>query len=500
MVTQNDIYLLLQPTKDIHYKLEILDSNFRKLDVIEGNLISDNISISSDSNIRRTYSCELLVTNNKFLIGKNNYIWFTRFVRPYVGVKSLRTQAITWYCLGTFLFTDENYTFNATTKQLSLTCVDMMALLDDTRKGQLDQYQRVIKRGTDVRSVILNLLNEMGIIKYYIEFNKNNQSVYTYEMPYDKTYPAGTTAYEIIKELVDLYAGTQMYFDVDGTFYIKRIPTDKNEIIVLDDSILQKILIDEQTSTSFSSVYNHIIIWGKVNEPDYYSEIVSMNGNTYKASVVEVSIDEETNNKEEIDYDEYGNFDEFSIRVPSTNLENQLLSINSLPAYPIVYEVLDSFEPLPKGYLDANTDCVFRYRKDTNDFLFLGQYQCYGEAYLTNNINDTNKYAVTNDKSDFSLEVIGKRLKMLNGGDYDNIYTDSLACQRARYELYNATHKQETLSFNIVAVPWLDVNQIIRFTSNTNHETNEWVINNISCDYSTFTMSVSASRYYSTYI
>jgi hypothetical protein len=500
MVTQNDIEILLQPTKTIYCKLEVLDTDFRKLDSIEGNLISDNLSIQSDSNMRRTYNCELLVTNKKFLIGKNNYIWFTRFVKPYVGVKSQRTQAITWYCLGTFLFNDESYQYNATTNQLSLSCVDMMALLDDTRKGQLDQYNRKIKRGSDVRSVIISLLNEIGISKYYIEFNKNNQTVYTFEMPYDKTFPTGTTAFEMIKELVDLYAGTQMYFDIDGMFCIKRIPTGENETIVLDDSIMQRILIDEQTSTSFSSVYNHIIIWGKVNEPDYYSEIVSMNGNTYNASIIEVGMDEEAQEKEEIEYTEYGNFDEFSIRIPSTNIENQLLSINSLPAYPIVYDVAGYFEPLPKGYLDANTDCVFRYRKDTNDFLFLGQYQCYGEAYLTNNLNDTNKYAVTNDKSDFSLEVIGKRLKTLNGGDYDNIYTDSLACQRARYELYNATHKQESMNFNIVAVPWLDVNHIIRFTSNTNHETNEWIINSISCDYSTFTMSVTASRYYPTYI
>ena len=500
MVTQNDIELLLQPTKNIYCKLEVLDSDFKKLDSIEGNLISDNLSIQSDSNMRRTYNCELLVMNKKFLIGKNNYIWFTRFVRPYVGVKSQRTQAITWYCLGTFLFNDESYQYDAVTNKLSLSCVDMMALLDDTRKGQLDQYNRKIKRGTDVRSTIISLLNEIGISKYYIEFNKNNQTVYTFEMPYDKTFPTGTTVYQIIKELVDLYAGTQMYFDVDGMFCIKRIPTGENETIVLDDSVLQRILISEQTSTSFSSVYNHIVIWGRINEPDYYSEIVSMDGNTYKASVIEVSMDEEAQEKEEIEYTEYGNFDEFAIRIPSTNLENQLLSINSLPAYPIVYDVAGSFEPLPKEYLDANTDCVFRYRKDTNDFLFLGQYQCYGEAYLTNNINDTNKYAVINEESDFTVEIIGKRLKILTGGEFDAIYTNSLAIQRAHLELRNATSMVETLNMSIVAVPWLDVNQIIKFTSNTDHITKKWIIKSISCDCASFQMNVQLSRYYPTYI
>ena len=497
MVTQNDINLLLQPTKDIHYKLDILDTNFRRLDSIEGNLISDNLSISSDSNMRRTYNCELLVTNNKFLIGKDKYIWFTRYIRPYIGVKSQRTQTIIWYCLGTFLFTDESYHYNATTNQLSVSCVDMMALLDDTRNGQLDAYERQIKAGDDARSIIINLLETAGIKKYYIEFNKNNEVIPTYEIPYDKKYSAGSTIYQIIKDIVDLYAGTQMYFDVDGVFMIKKTPTDANHIVVLSDDILQKILIDEQISTSFSSIYNHIIIWGKVNEPEYYTQNVLATNSVYYANIVKTSIDEDSDEMVEIEYDEYGNFDEFGLLIPETNAENQCISINSLGAIPIVN---DDNKPLPKGYLDANTDCVFRYRKESNDMLFLGQYQVLGEAYLTRNAKDTNKYAVTNDKSDFVIEEIGTRLKTLTGGDYDNIYTDSLACQRARYELYNATNMQENLSLNIISVPWLDVNQIIRFTSNTNHETNEWIINNISCDYSTFIMSVTASRYYPTYI
>ena len=65
---QKDIEILMQSDKELHYKLELLNESMKVIDLIEGNLISDNISISSNSDVRRTYSCELLVENSTFNI------------------------------------------------------------------------------------------------------------------------------------------------------------------------------------------------------------------------------------------------------------------------------------------------------------------------------------------------------------------------------------------------------------------------------------------------
>ena len=497
MVTQKDIELLMQSNKELFYRLELLNQDLKVIDNLEGNLISDNISISADSDIRRTYTCELIVTDSSFTIGKDKKIWFDKRIRPYIGMKLQRTQEIVWYCLGTFLYTNENYNYDVTSRQLSLICEDMMCLLNDTRSGQLGQYTRVINRGSDARSIIISLLNEVGIHKYYIEFNKNNETVSTYEIPYEMTYNAGTTAYTIIKDIVDLYAGTQMYFDLDGTFIISKIPTGKNEITILNDEILQPILISEQLTTSLSNIYNHIIIWGKVNEPDFYGTNVTLSGSIYYANVIESKLDEDTNEMTEYPYKEYVNFDLVALHIPSTNLENMMININSLGNIPVVD--LDN-KPLAANYLNANTDCVFRYRSESNDFLYVGQYQCYGEAYLTNNILDNSEFAVINEDNDFSVEIIGHKLKTLSGGDYDKIYTNSLCRQRCRYELYNATNMQDTMTLNVIPIPFLDVNQKIQFTSNSTKETHDYLVTNISCNYSEYTMTLNLSRYYPTYI
>jgi len=497
MVTQKDIELLMQANKELFYRLELLNQDLKVVDYIEGNLISDNISISADSDIRRTYTCEMVVTDNSFVIGKDKKIWFDKRVRPYIGMKLQRTQEMIWYCLGTFLYTNENYNYDATSRQLSLTCEDMMCLLNDSRNGQLNSYTRTIEKGSDARSVVIALLEEMGINRYYIEFNKNNETIPTYEIPYKKTYNAGTTAYTIIKDIVDMYAGTQMYFDLDGTFIISKIPTRADEITVLKDDVLQPLLISEQLTTSLSSIYNHIIIWGKVNEPDFYSTSVTLSGSVFVANVVQQKLDEDTNEMTVYPYKEYVNFDLVSLHMTSTNPENMMININSLGDIPVIdYDD----KPLAANYLDADTDCIFRYRAESKDFLYIGQYQCYGEAYLTNNTLDNNEFAIIDERNDFSVENIGRRLKILSGGDYDNIYTNSLCRQRCRYELYNATNMQDTMSLNVVPIPFLDVNQKIEFTSNSTKETHEYLVTNISCNYSDHTMTLNLSRYYPTYI
>ena len=93
-------------------------------------------------------------------------------------------------------------------------------------------------------------------------------------------------------------------------------------------------------------------------------------------------------NKERIVY--FGSICSNLLNLYLKNSYNKL-NINNLGNKSIVNDKENS---LPKGYLDANTDCLFRYREESDDFLYIGQYQCIGEAYLTNKTSDNSEYAV----------------------------------------------------------------------------------------------------------
>ena len=85
------------------------------------------------------------------------------------------------------------------------------------------------------------------------------------------------------------------------------------------------------------------------------------------------------------------------------------------------------------------------------------------------------------------------------GGEYDNIYSDDLAQQRARYEIYLKARLHDSITINTIPIYWLDVNQIIDYTlpNNTTEENDYWLVKSISTEVSTNgTQSINAIRYY----
>lgn len=499
IVKQKDIELLMQSDKELYYKLELLNENMKVIDLIEGYLISDSLSIYADSDVRRTYSCEIFAENSTFNISNNSKIWYGRRIRPYIGIRHIRSNEIVWYLNGTYLFSEAGYSYDETNKTLSLTCLDMMSLLNGSLGGNLDSYKRTITSGTSARSVIISLLEEVGIKKYFIEFNLNNQTLSDFEIPYDMVYNAETNAYTIIKDIVDLYGGTELYFDVYGTFIISPIPTSNNEQIVLNDEIIQPILINEQLNMNFADVYNDIEIFGYTQEPDFYSTDVTYSNGVYHVDVYVSKVDENTGTYVEIkDYSMLDNFDTFSFKLPVSNtISPSYISINNLGNIKIVNE---SGLPIESNVFAENTDYVFRYRKATLDFLFLGQYQAYARMYISDDRNNVDVNAVIDINNKFSVEKIGHKLKVLNDDSVNNITSDELCKQRCKYELYNSTNRKDNLSLTTISIPWLDVNQLIEFTSNSTGEKDKYIINNISTNYSEMTMSISANKFYAEYI
>ena len=84
----------------------------------------------------------------------------------------------------------------------------------------------------------------------------------------------------------------------------------------------------------------------------------------------------------------------------------------------------------------------------------------------------------------------------------DNIYTNELCEQRARYEIYLRARLHDNISITCVPIYWLDVNQIIEYTlpNNTTGEPDLWLVKSISTDLTpSGTQTITAMRYYPLY-
>ena len=102
-----------------------------------------------------------------------------------------------------------------------------------------------------------------------------------------------------------------------------------------------------------------------------------------------------------------------------------------------------------------------------------------------------------------NLPKFNKQVRLVCAGDeYDNIYSDALAEQRARYEIYLRSRLHDNIQIVSAPIYWLEVNNIIEYNlPNSNSEESDlWLIKSISTDISpSGTQNISATRYYPLY-
>jgi hypothetical protein len=457
IITQQDINMTRQSNRQIFSKVELLNHNFKVIDSIEGVLISDSFNNDSTSDIRRTYNAELFISDSSFLVGSDKKIWIDKYIRPYIGIKYLRTDEIIWYLKGTYVFNDLSYDYDASTKKLSLSCSDLICTLNGDRGGYVEGLSNTIPEGTDIRSAIIGILNDAGITKYnVVDIGKT--------IPYDQEFSVGTTYYEMLSQIVELYSGYEMFFDLDGTFIVQAIPTTKDEDSILDENVFAPLVISENIGQSFNKIYNCTQVWGKTLETDYYTQVVSSSNNI----IYTATIDSLTG---------YSNYDKYGIRIPITCGDGPTININGLGAL----KIYEDDKLVKAERLIANTDYVFKYLKASNTLSLLGQYQAYGEY--------------TNKETDcpFSAVNLGYVIKQVL--NYDEIYSDSLCQQRAKYETWLATKMQDSINLEIISIPFLDVNWKVNYSPMKTGETNSYIIKSISGSDSEGKMSIQMIRY-----
>jgi len=464
IITSEDLQILNQSEIEVYSKLDLLNWNGTIIDSLEGNLTNDSFNKKATSGVRTSYSATLQVTDESFVFNTQRKVWMNKKVVAYSGYKNIRTNNIKWYKIGTFVYNDIATTFNETNNELSVSCSDLMCILNGTLGGTVPQESLTILAGENARSAVVALLADAGVSKYIItdmDFN----------IPYDMEYGTGVTYYTILYDICSLYSGRELFFDKDGIFVMQLIPTCKDEDVYIDDDVLIPLVISENYAVDYTTVANHIILYGNTLDIDRYSTACTYSAPTYSATFDDLT--------------SLTDLEVYAISIPNINPANALLNINGLGAKNIV--IIDTTN-ITAGYISEAGDYSFMYRADTDDFLFLGGYQIKAEIY------------VTNVDSPFHYDNLGYYiLKVLSSGDYDKIYTTELAKQRIKYELWQSTNLQDTIVLNMVSIPWLAVNKLIEYTSLETGETDFYIIKSITGSTTDNDMSVTMIRYYEEY-
>ena len=533
-ITQNDIALLYNHDKDLWIKLELLeknnDSDFIVIDTIQGTIISGDYSEDAESDVRRTINFSMIQVDKSYTVGEYNRIWVDKFVRIYFGQKNSRTKQISYYVKGIFVFNDAQTIYSGQDNSITVSCSDLVSTLDGTHSGQIDAVEILIPQGSIIRDAIIQTITQLGGIKNYrvdeigeytclegvCEDYLKRREIYPEwnQVPCDLEFSTGATVWEIITKLKDLYPGNEAFFDEEGIFVCQRIPNCDADDVILTNDLIQPLIINESSTIDLSSVRNVTKIYGKSIETDRYSENCVTDGNVYHVCLDDFVL---TNNMV------------IGVLVDTDNIENMMLSVvnsngeiivdpiniverkvvtivkdtsgdviidNNIPndmAVEIEPQVFYASSEV--GKFEAGKVYCFKYASCLNTgetekhmyWVYQGQYQI--EALYKNEDEDTA----------FCVQKIGERLQVLSGGEFENIMTDALAMENASYQTWLKSRLNETISLELIDIPFLSVNTKIEYTPKNTSVPEYYIIKNIQESFMNGVMTIEMMKFYRLY-
>ncbi len=549
IITQEDLLIVLQQSAapTLKLKIEVLDSNQKIIGNLECGLQSGSMSINGESDVRRTANFTVQPTlKEKIKLTENSLLWLNKDIRLSVGLYNPRTKKYKYYPLGCYVYTDTSGTYDATNDNLTINCADFMKKLDGTKNGQLgaliisypaykenEETGEVIEYNI-IRNAVIETLEKLaritnhriddigeykGIPEYndaWEEYRKENETTWN-TIPFDQEFSAGCSVLSILTTFRDLYPNYEMFFDMEtNTFICQLKPMCYEDDIILDNSFLQRVLISENTSVDMTTVRNICEVWGQVIDVDFYSEECSYHNNTYSSTIA--------------GYEEgYYNGDIIGLKIPTANQVNAQININGFGAISIMNEATE--EPIKAAEMKPNNVYAFKIKKkrvDGKDVVkayLLGQWQVHAINVLTNG-KKSDKFVTSSDgeeyelyskeyfqkfyncervdmtiiaNSPFTVEKLGEIPDIKVSGEFENITSNDLAADRAKWENWKNSRLTDNITITTVFLPFLDVNKKVSYKRSDSDVEHQYIISSISHDFSGYTTTITMYRFYPLY-
>lgn len=253
IASSEELQMLKNHNKHLYCRLELLNNDWDVIDNLEGLTIDGTLSIDADSDIRHTFSSTIYLKKNEKISSYSVDEQINKLVRVYVGMRPAGGNTH-WYAKGIYAFNQNGFTYNATDHSVSISCVDLVAMLDGSLSGTLTGYKTVISAGTKISKAIIDTFKLSGMKDYVVDY-------WNRTIPYDIEFSSETSIWSILTELRDLYYPFEMYFN-DTTFVCQEIPSGFNDPTVMDDDIFQDLIISESGDIDYTEVKNCVEVFG----------------------------------------------------------------------------------------------------------------------------------------------------------------------------------------------------------------------------------------------
>lgn len=136
--SSNDARLVLNNIIEPRIQLDIYDEQKKQyIDTITGGITGGSLSITADSDIRWTFSLNVIPNGQwDIKVKEYNYIWVDKIGKLRLGLYNRVKDSVNWYAHGEYIFTSTSWQYDATNNSLSVSCSDKVSNLNGQRNGQ----------------------------------------------------------------------------------------------------------------------------------------------------------------------------------------------------------------------------------------------------------------------------------------------------------------------------------------------------------------------------
>lgn len=264
--------LMLQRSKIIHTKVEILNMSDIVVGELEDYCIDASVSVDVSNLARRTMTATFKATS-KTEINELSLLWINKRIKLYFGIERY-TGEIVWFNMGIFIINNPTTEVGLEQRNISITGTDKMFLF---QQPFMDRETK-IAAGIPIHSVIKKLAQLVGENKLLIEDS-------LYNINAEMQMSSDDIIEDTLKEVTNLYMNYQTYYNIDGYLVFEQTKTHIYDPITWDFTGDKDLTVSRNIVSEYDNIKNHIVVYGAYNEktgvqPKYETKVTD-NSNVF---------------------------------------------------------------------------------------------------------------------------------------------------------------------------------------------------------------------------
>lgn len=271
METNNQQLCGLSRNRTLSCRIELLDKNYNIVDELQGDITTGNITLTNNnsSNGSDDNSNFARITGSvEFILKKDLVIDYFKLdlkhlIRLIVIIKDNITSISAEYNLGICIINSPNIIRGIDgNNKISINLNDIFCNFDGTFGGELDHKVTIKASGITSANLsqtiqgIATNVDLMGLDSSKVIFESN-----TYQILSEITCEAGGKITDLLKSLMDLYKGYELFFNADGILIYQKIKKYSTDYPIQEYNNSPNI-ISYNIKKDFTNVRNDIIVLG----------------------------------------------------------------------------------------------------------------------------------------------------------------------------------------------------------------------------------------------